>query len=51
MKNIKILMLGVFILSLTSCLKEGRMNTDPTFASNVIELANTGDNVTSSGIQ
>ena len=51
MKNIKILLLGVFVLSLSSCLKEGVMNTDPTYASNVVELANTGDNVTSSGIQ
>ena len=51
MKNIKIILLGVFILSLTSCLKEGRMNIDPSYASNVVELANTGDNVTSSGIQ
>ncbi|MEI6190133.1 MAG: DUF1735 domain-containing protein [Chitinophagia bacterium] len=51
MKNIKTLLLGVFVLSLSSCLKEGRMNTDPTFASNVVELANTGDNATTSGIQ
>jgi len=52
MKNIKIniLMLGAFALFLTSCLKEGTMNTDPTFASNVVELANTGDNVTTSGL-
>lgn len=50
MKNIKIVLLGVFILSLTSCLKEARMNIDPSYASNVIELANTGDNFTSSGI-
>jgi len=51
MKNIKILMLGVLMISLSSCLKEGVMNTDPNYASNVIELANTGDNVTTSGIQ
>ena len=51
MKNIKILMLGVLMISLSSCLKEGVMNTDPNYASNVIELANTGDNITTSGIQ
>jgi len=51
MKNIKILMFGVVTLLLSSCLKEGVMNTDPAFSSNVIELANTGDNVTTSGVQ
>lgn len=50
MKNIKILMLGVLMISLSSCLKEGVMNTDPNYASNVIEFANTGDNYTTSGI-
>lgn len=52
MKNMKIkfLALGFAVLMLTSCLKEATMNTDPSTATNVIELANTGDNVTSSGI-
>ncbi len=52
MKNMKMkfLALGSFVLMLTSCLKEGIMNTDPSTATNVIELANTGDNITSSGI-
>jgi hypothetical protein len=50
MKNIKILMLGVLMISLSSCLKEGVMNTDPNYASNVIEFANTGDNYTTSGV-
>lgn len=50
MKNIKILIFSAVTLLLTSCLKEGRMNIDPTFSSNVIELANTGDNITSAGI-
>lgn len=52
MKNmkIKILMFGALVISLSSCLKTAVMNTDPAFASNVIELANTGDNYTTSGI-
>ena len=52
MKNMKIkfLALGSAVLMLTSCLKEATMNTDPSTATNVIELANTGDNITTSGI-
>lgn len=52
MKNMKIkfLALGSAVLMLTSCLKEATMNTDPSTATNVIELANTGDNITSTGI-
>jgi hypothetical protein len=52
MKNMKIktLLFATALVSLTSCLKEGRMNTDPGAANAVVEIANTGDNVTSSGI-
>ncbi len=52
MKNMKIktLLFATALVSLSSCLKEGRMNTDPGAANAVIEIANTGDNVTSSGI-
>jgi hypothetical protein len=52
MKNMKIkfLALGSMVLMMTSCLKEGVMNTDPSTATNVIELNNTGDNIVSSGI-
>lgn len=48
--KIKFLALGSAVLMLTSCLKEATMNTDPSTATNVIELNNTGDNITSSGI-
>lgn len=48
--KIKFLALGSAILMLTSCLKEATMNTDPSTATNVVELNNTGDNITSSGI-
>jgi hypothetical protein len=52
MKNmkIKILALGSAVLMLASCLKEGKMNTDPSTATNVIELANTTDNIAPAGI-
>jgi hypothetical protein len=52
MKNmkIKILAVGASVLMLASCLKEATMNTDPSKATNVIELANTGDNTASSGL-
>jgi hypothetical protein len=52
MKNmkIKILALGSLVLMLASCLKEGNKNTDPSKATNVIELANTGDNTAPVGI-
>ncbi len=44
--NINLLLcLGVVMLSLVSCLKSGSMNTDPSKVSNVVEFANTGDNV------
>jgi hypothetical protein len=52
MKNMKIktLLFATALVLLTSCLKEGRMNTDPGANNAVIEIANTGDNITSSGI-
>jgi hypothetical protein len=52
MRNIKIktLLFGASVLFLSSCLKSGNMTTDPSVNNNVVELANTGDNVTSSGI-
>jgi hypothetical protein len=52
MKNmkIKILAVGASVLMLASCLKEATMNTDPSKATNVIELANTGDNTAPSGL-
>jgi hypothetical protein len=52
MKNmkIKILALGATVIMFASCLKEGAMNTDPSAATNVIELANTGDNTAPAGI-
>lgn len=45
--NINLLLcLGVVLLSLVSCLKSGPMNADPSkTTSNVVEFANTGDNV------
>ncbi len=48
--KIKILALGATVIMFASCLKEGAMNTDPSTATNVVELNNTGDNITSSGI-
>lgn len=52
MKNmkIKILIVGAVTMLFASCLKQGTMNTDPAHASNVIEFANTGDNITNSGV-
>jgi hypothetical protein len=52
MKNmkIKILALSATVIMFASCLKEGAMNTDPSAATNVIELANTGDNTAPAGI-
>lgn len=52
MKNmkIKILAVGASVIMFASCLKEATMNTDPSQATNVIELANTGDNTAPSGI-
>lgn len=50
MKNIKLLMLGGFVMVLTSCLKQGVLNIDTSASTNVVELNNTGDNLTSSGI-
>lgn len=52
MKNMKIktLLFATALVSLTSCLKSGVMNTDPAANNAVIEIANTGDNVTSSGV-
>ena len=52
MKNmkIKILALGSAVLMLASCLKEANMNTDPSTATNVIELANTTDNTAPAGV-
>ncbi|MEY4278704.1 MAG: hypothetical protein RL377_708 [Bacteroidota bacterium] len=52
MKNMKIkfLALGSAFVLFTSCLKEATMNTDPSTATNVVELANTGDNYAPSGV-
>ena len=52
MKNMKIKILAVSasVVMFASCLKEATMNTDPSQATNVIELANTGDNLAPSGI-
>lgn len=43
-------MFGAVALLVSSCLKQGPINTDPAYASNVIELANTLDNVTTAGV-
>ncbi len=48
--KIKILALSATVIMFASCLKEGAMNTDPSAATNVIELANTGDNTAPAGI-
>jgi hypothetical protein len=52
MKNmkIKILAVGASVIMFASCLKEATMNTDPSQATNVIELNNSGDNIAPSGI-
>ena len=51
MKNIKNLFLGLLIISLSSCLKADDMNIDAVkYKTNVIEIANTGDNITNAGI-
>lgn len=51
MKNIKNLFLGLLIISLSSCLKSGDMNIDvEKYKTNVIEIANTGDNLTVTGV-
>ena len=51
MKNIKNLFLGLFIISLSSCLKADDMNIDAVkYKTNVIEIANTGDNLTNTGV-
>ena len=51
MKNIKNLFLGLLIISLASCLKADDMNIDAVkYKTNVIEIANTGDNLTNTGV-
>ena len=51
MKNIKNLFLGLLIISLSSCLKADDMNIDAVkYKTNVIEIANTGDNLTNTGV-
>ena len=50
MKNIKNLFLGLFVVSLASCLKADDMNIDVKYKTNVIEIANTGDNLTNTGV-
>ena len=50
MKKIKNVFLGLLIISLSSCLKADDMNIDAKYKTNVIELANTGDNITNAGI-
>jgi hypothetical protein len=51
MKNIKNLFLGLLIISLSSCLKADDMNIDAVkYKTNVIEIANTGDNLTNAGV-
>jgi len=50
MKNIKNLFLGLFIISLSSCLKADDMNIDAVkYKTNVIEFANTGDIFSAAG--
>ena len=46
----KILILAVFMISFSSCLKQGDMNIDTTKGNNVIEFNNTGGAVTVSGV-
>jgi len=48
--KIKILAVGASVFMFASCLKEATMNTDPSQATNVIELNNSGDNIAPSGI-
>ena len=50
MKNIKNLFLGLFVVSLASCLKADDMNIDVKYKTNVIEIANTGNNLTNTGV-
>lgn len=49
--KIKIIFLSTLVLSLTACLKEARMNIDPETAGNMIEFANTGNNIADSRSQ
>src|SRR5918993_1208249 len=50
MKQIKItaFLFAALAMSLTSCLKQGEMTTDPDKSPTVIEFANTGNNVAGS---